>query len=71
MAQKLLDNYGYFFDDKYVYFQTKKGKLKGIMMRVPIWAREIDGLGSKAVEKFNRCHHEKQTRLKVRVKSVC
>jgi hypothetical protein len=67
--QKLLDYYGWFFDDKYVYYQTKKAKIKKMILRVPAYLWPETG-GSHFTEKWRRHAHDKQTRLPVKIKKI-
>ncbi len=67
--QLLLDRYGWFFDDKYVYYQTKKAKLKHIILRVPAYLWPETGSG-RFTEKWRRYANEKQTRLPIKIIKV-
>lgn len=63
-AKLLLQKYGWFFDDEYVYYSERKRK--DIMLRIPEWMWPEKGSG-KFCEKWKRYSHEKQTKLPVRI----
>ena len=63
-ARSLIERYGWFFDDNYAYYFGPHRK--DIMMRVPLWQWPKKGSG-RFVERANRSHHDKQSKLPVRV----
>lgn len=65
----LLNRYGWFFDDKYVYYQTEKAKIKNMILRVPAYLWPETG-GSQFTEKWRRHANDKQTRLPVVVRRL-
>lgn len=63
-AKELLDRYGWFFDDTYIYY--KERTRDDIMLRLPQWMWPEKGSG-RFCEKWRRASHEKQTRLPIRI----
>jgi hypothetical protein len=63
-AKILIERYGWFFDDNYVYYFGPVRR--DIMLRVPLYQWPQKGSG-RFCEKVRRYAHDKQTKLPVRI----